>query len=206
MLEVVKIEDLQKVRDDLFKFVWDFKHGDNIQYNFQVLAALYKTKNDSHAPNILNKPITISIVSIIEAVLIDFLTRINEATNHLPNNISQDSLDKMKQEIEKQKKPFKVDSEIGERIYLRRKMYNFSDIVKVFRKYEIFGATNDPIYDQLLKFGDLRNRVHIENYHGNFEDRENKVFTSQRLTELEEIMDALWSKMTAEFQRPWSEA
>lgn len=191
------------MNDELFTFIWDFKHGDNIMYNFEILKALYIARDNAANKNILNKPITITIVSIVEAILIDFLTRIDQATNHLPGGVDRETLDKIKAEIEKKKTPVKIEDELGERIYLRRKMYHFNEIIKILKKHELFGAKQDDIYEQLSQFGDMRNRVHIENYHQNFEEREYRVFTSQRLTDLEGILSNLWKKMTTDFKRPW---
>jgi len=96
MLETIDLENLDQVNDQLFTFVWDFKHGDNISYNLRVLAALYAARVGTENKDILNKPITIAIVSIVEAILIDFLTRIDGATTHLPANVDRDTLDKIK--------------------------------------------------------------------------------------------------------------
>ena len=193
-----------KATQELFEFVWDFKHGDNIVYNFEVLRSLYNARDNDPQPNLLNKPITISIVSIVEAILVDFLARIDQATSHLPAGIDIQTLTDIKSEIEKQKKPVKLDDEIlGEQIYLKRKMYHFNEIVGIFKKYEVFGGKDDDIYEQLSTFGAIRNRVHIENYHRNFEERENLVFTSKRLEALEEVLRSLWLKMKVDYRRPW---
>jgi hypothetical protein len=206
MLTIPNLKDIQSVNDELFTFVWNFKHGDNIVFNFEVLKALYESRSIISDKNKLNKPITIFIVSIIEAILIDFLTRIDQATKHLPANVSGETLDLIKEEIEKKKKPEKIEDGFGERIFLRRKMYHFNEIIKILKKYELLAERNDEIYEQLMTFGDIRNRVHIENYHQKLEDRENEVFTSQRLTALEELLANLWNKMKEDYKRPWQPA
>lgn len=197
------IDDLDSVTEDLFKFIWNFKHGDNIIYNFTVLQALYTAQINAKSGSILNKPLTILLVSIIEGILIDFLVRIDQATTHLPANANRATLDKLKQEIESEKRPEKISDELGERIYLRRKLYHFNEIIGLLKKYELFGNKDDNIYHDLENFGYLRNRVHIENYHRNFEDRENIVFTSERLAALEDILGSLWEKMKNDYKRPW---
>ena len=206
MLTKPNLTDLNTLKEELFTFIWDFKHGANIVYNFEVLHSLYEARNVATDKNKLNKPITISIVSIIEAVLIDFLVRIDEATNHLPTNVSQETLDEIKTEIEKKKKPEKIGDEFGKRIFLKRKMYPFNEIIKIMKKHELFGVKEDKIYKQLENFGNIRNRVHIQNYHQNFEDYEHKVFTSHRLTVLEKLLANLWDKMTDDYKRPWQPA
>ncbi len=203
MLNAISLNDLKKVKDELFAFIWNFKHGDNIMYNFEILSALYKASDNTTNRNILNKPITITIVSIVEAILIDFLARIDQATHHLPGGVDRETLEKIKVEIEKKKKPETVEDKLGERIYLRRKMYHYNEIIKILKKYEFFGKKDDVIYEQLTRFGEMRNRVHIENYYQNFEEREHRVFTSQRLNKLEGVLSILWKKMLTDYKRPW---
>jgi len=204
MIEKINLEDLQQINDELFSFIWNFLHGDNIMYNFKILQALYAARAKSVTERLFNKPITIQIVSIIEAILIDFLTRIDEATHHLPKGVDKETLNQIKADIKKDKKPHKIEDESGERIYMIRKMYHFKQIVKILKKYELFGPANDNIYDLLSDFADMRNRVHIENYYRNLEEREARVFTNRRLSALEEILYGLWQKMTTDFKRPWS--
>ncbi|MGI0134392.1 MAG: hypothetical protein ACREBW_05490 [Candidatus Micrarchaeaceae archaeon] len=197
------LDDMDAVNEALFKFVWNFKHGDNIIYNFTVLQALYAAQANTRQGSIFNKPITILLVSIIEGVLIDFLTRIDQATTHLPANVSRETLDKIKLEIESKKRPEKISDILGEHIVVRRKMYQFGEIIKILQKYELFGNKYDQIYKDLVQFGHLRNRVHIENYYRNFEDRETFVFTDVRRCELEGVLTLLWTKMTNDYIRPW---
>lgn len=203
VLKDPNLDDMDSVKEGLFRFVWNFEHGDNIIYNFTVLQTLYAAQASTKSSSILNKPITIFLVSIIEGILIDFLTRIDQATTHLPANVSREKLNTLKKEIESKKRPEKIDDELGERIYLRRKMYQFGEIIEIFKKYELFGNKDDQIYKDLVNFGYLRNRVHIENYYRNFEDRETFVFTNRRLGELEMVLSSLWTKMTNDYRRPW---
>ena len=58
--------------NDLSSFIWDFKVGDNILYNFEILQNLYISRQKLQDKDIFNKPITITTVSIIEAILLDF--------------------------------------------------------------------------------------------------------------------------------------
>lgn len=205
MIEKLNIKNIDEIKDQLFKFVWEFKHGNNIMYNFEILKALYAAKDNSSNQYILIKPITITIISIIEMILIDFLTRIDQATLHRPSNIEPETLKKLKQEIRKERVPAKIEGKSGERIYYKLKMYSFRQIIKLLEKYELFGKKNDTMYELLGKFGDMRNRVHIENYHQNLEKDEYKVFTSHRLNELENVLCSLWNKMISDYKRPWKD-
>ena len=92
MIEQINLDNLEQVSEELFNFVWNFKHGDNIMYNFKILHSLYRAYETVDDKQLLNKPITIQIVSIVEAILIDFLTRIDEATNHLPGGVDRETL------------------------------------------------------------------------------------------------------------------
>lgn len=195
---------MEEVEDQLFTFIWNFKHGDNIFYNFEILQTLYETGLSAKNKSRLNKPITITIISIIEAILVDFLTRIDQATNHLPANISRATLDKIKAEIDSKKIPEERESSSGKYIYMKRKIYNYSEIIKILKRYELFGEKKDIIYEELEKYGDMRNRVHIENYYNKLEVDEIDVFTSQRLSDIENVLIVLWKKMITEYKRPWN--
>jgi len=119
------------------------------------------------------------------------------------SGVDTPTLEAMKAEIEGDKKAKKIEDEFGERIYLRRKMYHFGQIIVILKKYKIFGEEDEPVYAQLLEFAEMRNRVHIENYHQNMEDREPQVFTAIRLTALNKVLTTLWDKMKGDFKRPW---
>ena len=135
----------------------------------------------------------------------DFLSRLDQATNHLPANVDSETLIRIKAEIEKTKRPSRSSEESGV-IYMRRKMYQFRELVDVFERFELFGPKGIDFYSKLREFGELRNRVHIENYHGNFEQKEAKVFTSLRLKALEAIFAELWQVMVKDYKRPWAES
>lgn len=133
--------------DELGAFVWNFNTGDNIRYNFEVVAALYEARDKASDPHLLNKPITIVLVSIIEAVLVDFLARIDQGTNHLPSNISREKIEGFKAEIQKKKiRNKRARRDTGDEIYLKRKKYNFAELITLFQKYEVFADESHPIY------------------------------------------------------------
>jgi hypothetical protein len=203
VFKTIDLADLTKVKAQLDEFNWTFKHGDNIMYNFEVLSALYGGRKNLSKAEVFNKPITITIVSILEAMLIDFLDRLHIATNHLPKNLPPETVVKIKAEIEKAKRPTKTSDG---RIYYRRKMYKLSEIVGILEKHELFGKKGSEIYRLLGFFGDMRNRVHIENYHGVLESDESLVFSSPRLASLEQVLELFWNKMVSDYKRPWNRA
>lgn len=71
-------------------FFWDYKRMDNVNYNFDVLEKLYEAKKTLSNTRLMNKPIIVQIVSIIECCLYDFLTRIKQRTKD-PLNV-EDSI------------------------------------------------------------------------------------------------------------------
>ena len=74
-------------------------------------------------------------------------------------------------------------------------------------EYELLGPQSAAgIYELLRRFGDMRNRVHIENYYGNLERDESKVFTDARLATLESLLSSLWERMTMVYPRPWGDS
>jgi hypothetical protein len=60
------------------KFIGNFKLGDNIVHNLNVLDLLYRVyaDEDNEGKRLLCKPIILLLVSIIEAVLYDLHDRI----------------------------------------------------------------------------------------------------------------------------------
>jgi len=63
-------------------FIGEFKTGDNVNYNLATLKILYdcqKSKSSSDSV-LLCKPITIILTSIVEALLHDFIFRIQQYT------------------------------------------------------------------------------------------------------------------------------
>ncbi len=200
MLRNIDLGKIDEVKAQLFDFIWDFKHGDNVLYNFQILSTLYQVRTGISNPEILNKPITVQIVSIIEAIFNDFLARIHGATYHLPATVDRATLRLLKVDIQKSVKQKNIAPGV---LVFRRKLYQYSELVSLFKKHHLLGPDTDPIYSLLEQFGEMRNRVHIDNYFRNLEQEESIVFTDARLASLEDVLSTLWRKFTTDFRRPW---
>jgi hypothetical protein len=71
-------------------FIGDFKLGDNIAYNLDVLEVLYERFEvaDADEKRLLCKPITVLLVTIIEAVLHDFHFRIVSYTREAVHGVA----------------------------------------------------------------------------------------------------------------------
>ena len=66
-------------------FMGDFKLGDNINHNLEILALLYRQQASSgyHDSRLLCKPITLTIASICEAILSDFHGTVRDSVRSL---------------------------------------------------------------------------------------------------------------------------
>lgn len=207
MSKILLLHDKEpsQVKDELKLFIWSFSRGGNILYNCEVLRRLYSASDSmnhiqrSLSEQYLRKPKTLITVSIIEAILIDFISRIDGANFHLPDNVDSSSLKKLKAKIEKEKKPLK-----GTPSFKKRKMYHLGDIIKIIEFYALFGTQGDKFYEDLKIQADIRNRIHIENYNNNLEEKEKNVFTNERMSRLEQLLSTVWEKMITDYKRPWT--
>ena len=79
-------------------FISNFKIGDNINHNPAILALLYDAyaRGSSNDQRLLCKPITIALVSIIEACLYDFHKRVKHNTWEGIVGLATDALDHMR--------------------------------------------------------------------------------------------------------------
>jgi hypothetical protein len=77
------------------KFIGDFKLGDNINHNLDILALLYKQYNDGDdaQKRLLCKPIILLVVSIVDAVLHDLHWRVKTFTKEGVANILKSSIE-----------------------------------------------------------------------------------------------------------------
>ena len=76
----------EELKECLNSFIWTFKIGDNILYNLDVIFQLVDDHNKLEGHNYA-KPTSVLCVSIIEAILVDFLERLDSATRHFPSKL-----------------------------------------------------------------------------------------------------------------------
>jgi hypothetical protein len=164
-------------------FIGNFKLGDNINHNLSVLALLYRYygKEDQNGKGLLRKPIIITLVSIIEAVLHDFHGRIRiftyEGVVNLPSDIANYVRSKtMKDELGK--------------------------YIASAKKHNLFAAQNVGFYDLLDELRRLRNRVHIQNTKDDFEPDDWNAFTEVRKEKAEKSLEKTLKIMAAKYPRP----
>ncbi len=165
-------------------FIWTFKKGDNIVYNFDILWALYEAKKHYTGNKMLyNKPITLILISIIECILDDFVRRIqNRASDPLPN-ITQEVI-----------KDFKYKKQ-GQS-YAVKKLEKFGHYINIIEKHKIFGDTQN-FYKILHFLRDVRNKIHIQESSVD----ENRVFTEKNLKFSEQALEIIIKYMVEKYPR-----
>jgi len=117
-------------------FIGQFKVGDNLRYNCDLLCALAASNVD----NSFNKMIVLQTGSIIEAALIEIIFRAqNYNVEGVPNIAAGD-----RQKIEE----LKIDK--------------FAVAIDVLRKYGVLNGVRENVYDDLHRLRKYRNKVHIQ--------------------------------------------
>jgi hypothetical protein len=179
--------DQNEIEIKLDKFNWNFKVGDNIKHNLEEVFFLYKIKKEYGSSikeeQFLNKHISVTLVSIIEAILYDFVVRLNDATNQFPLIIDDKKRKDIKKYISEQKVPYEL-KKLRVKM-LKVKNYSLSQILQLLQKFELLESKNSPIY----------------NWFNNFEIDERYVFTDKRLEILEKLFIYVLTTMEAKYSR-----
>lgn len=196
--------DQKEIGVKIDTFNWNFKVGDNIRHNLEEVFYLYKLKNENCSntkeKQFLNKHISITLVGIIEAILYDFVVRLNDATNHFPLIIDNKKRFDIKKYISEQKVLYEYKK--TKMKMLRVKNYSLSQILKLLHKFELLEPKNSPVYNTLEQATYFRNRIHIYNWFNNFEIDEKYVFTDKRIEILEKLVIYILTTMEAKYSRP----
>lgn len=152
------------------RFIGNYKLGDNINYNLRTLCVLYATyKASALAERLaLRKPIIITIVSIIEALLYDLHYRVVAHTLEGVGNISD---------------------EVAEVIRDTNNLDKFNNLIQSAKKHGLIESEPSNIYDQLHSLRKLRNRIHIANENNEKPYNEADAFTEQSMREAERIAE-----------------
>ena len=162
-------------------FIGNFKLGDNINYNLGVLRLLYRYFESSEPAEqaLLRKPIILTLVSIIEAVLHDFHFRIRCYTVEGVRNLPIEVLD-----------------------YVRgKKLDELEKYISSARKHDFFGLAYINFYDVLDELRKLRNRIHIQNSKNHFEPDETNAFSEQRKIQAEKVLEIVTKTMAKKYSR-----
>jgi len=165
-------------------FIWTFKKGDNIIYNFNILWALYEAKKHYTGDETLyNKPITIILISIIECVLDDFVRRIQIRSSDLLSNITPRIINDFK--YKKTRQSIRI-----------KKLEKFSHYIDIVKKHNIFGYAV-RFYEVLDFLRDVRNNVHIQKA----KEDEDKIFTDYNLKLAEKALEKIIKFMIVKYPR-----
>jgi len=162
-------------------FIGDFKTGDNINYNFRLLAILYRHYEaaEEDEKRLLCKPIIIILVSIIEAVLHDFHMRIRVFTREGVKNLA--------------------DSVIS---YVQGKeLDELAKYIASAKKHDLFEAADVRFYDDLTELRKLRNRIHIQNAQSLRPADEEEAFSEAKMTLSERALEKVLKTMTSKYAR-----
>lgn len=163
-------------------FFWDFKRMDNTNYNFKILEILYKAKEQSQNSVLFNKPIIISLLSIIECILYDFVKRVSEHRSETIPNLDE----------------FAISEGRGK---------NFEDqletLIAYVRKHNLLRVSEEkPLYDDLDFLRKVRNRLHIQNSQNLLARDEYRVWTESNLRKTETMLERLCEVLCHVYPRP----
>ena len=162
-------------------FIGVFKTGDNINHNLRILKLLYAYFDEANdtEKELLRKPITVTLVSITEAMLHDFHTRVQRFTTEGVSNLA-DSV----------------------RQYIRgNRLEAFERYIASARKHDLFKA--EPLlYDHLDELRRLRNRVHIQNSKRDYEPDESVAFSDERKIRAEKVLEYVCKFLSRNHARP----
>ncbi len=183
--------------EQINSFIWAYKVGDNIIYN---LGVIFNLVEDNSAQKNYNKPISILCVSVVEAVLADFMERLLRGTNQFPKKLADKKV-LIKERLRRETKLHQAIFLDEVYQYTRLKNFGFEDLIAISEEFQIMGK-DDEIYRKLKLMGRYRNRVHILNYFGNFERNESTAFNSRRTQEVVDYMQSILSYMASNYPRP----
>src|SRR3989338_10018001 len=178
-------EDKVILRDKITgTFIWTFKKGDNIIYNFDILWALYEAKKYyTGNKNLFNKPIINTLISVIECIMDDFVRRIRSRSSDSLPNITGEVINDFKYKRK------------GQSIEIK-KLEKFSHYIDIAEKHKTFGDI--PIFYKVLHFlRDVRNKVHIQESDAD----EDGVFTDRNLHLSEKVLERIIIFMIEKYPR-----
>ncbi len=159
-------------------FMWSFKKGDNIVYNLEIVWELYEGRVRSTDKRKYNKPIIITLVSVIECMLDDFAYRIRGHAHDTVPNISQADI-----------------------ATFRTKRYDkLEHYIAASKRFNLFSRTND-FYDLMDELRKARNRVHIQNSTNQLAADEYNVFTNALLVKTQKVFEIVLGTMIVKFPR-----
>jgi hypothetical protein len=163
------------------KFIGDFKIGDNVNYNFEILALLYERFNSGNQQQrrLLCKPIIILLASILEAVLYDFHKRVKLFTIEGVQNLAADAINNIR--------AAKID--------------DFAKYIDSAKKQKLFGKANAAFYERMHDVRRIRNRIHIQNEKNELPRDDRDAFTPDQKVLAEQVVEKTLRVLASDFAR-----
>lgn len=161
-------------------FMWSFKKGDNIIYNFEIVWQLYSLKRTLTLKDkpMLIKPIIIFQMAIVECILDDFVNRVRGHVNDRIPNISLNQI---------------ADFKIKTRDQLEQ-------YIAASRKHDLFDSEDD-FYNDMDILRKARNRLHIQNSKSLLPNNEHSLFNEKLLNMSERTIETVLYTMITKFYR-----
>jgi len=159
---------------------WNFERKNNVDYNFEIINSLIDSACKSQDARFYYKPIFILMMSIIECALYDFLCRIKQE-RYEGINLSK----KEKSIIRKKDLP--------------KQLKNYVDICK---KHVLLGDPNPNIYDELYKYLEVRNRIHIQNLKQSRPVKELDLWDQSKIKSCGRLLEYIFLFICEKYPRP----
>lgn len=117
-------------------FIGDFKIGDNLRYNCDLLCSL----SVANAGGALNKMIVLQVGAVLEAALAQIIYRAQNYNQEGVPNIAAGDREKIEE--------LKIDK--------------FAAVIDVLRKYNVLDGMLPAVYEDLHRLRKFRNKIHIQ--------------------------------------------
>jgi len=176
-MQVVRFKNMITISSN---FIGNFKLGDNIVHNLNILRELCASQKNGNAnqQRLLRKPIILIIASVAEALLFDLYLRIENYTNEGVPNIPDEVLEEIRTKT--------IDE--------------FAKYISNARSKSLLGADLE-LYDDLDELRKLRNRIHIQNTKNHFESDDRAAFNRDRQTAAERTLEILIKTIERDYTR-----
>ena len=162
-------------------FIGDFKLGDNINYNLDLLALLYNYYERATADQrrLLCKPTILTIVSINEAVLHDLHGRVQTFTREGVKGLAETVVS-----------------------YIRgKKLDKLEHFIASARRHNLFDAEDSALYESLDELRRLRNRIHIQDAGNDLGRDDRDAFNEHRKKLAEKVLEKTLRTMATKYSR-----
>lgn len=156
-------------------FFWDFKRMDNVDHNFTIIQHILNTNS-----LMVFKPVIVLTASIIECILYDFLTRIQEHSREKIVNLSTNEIALIKNKE------------------LPNAFYNY---IQLYKKHSIFNNC-EGLYAKMEKICEMRNRIHIQNLKQQPPVKEYEIWNKKNAIETGEVLRCIVLYLAKNHPRP----